>query len=70
MKNELKTGIYSNGTEIFRIDLAKDDREMEFFAITDIEYLPIKEGERTVLPINFIQSLIDDDELGFLLSDE
>ncbi len=68
MKNELKIGTYSNGTEMFRIDHAKDKNEMIFFAIT--ENLPTKQGERTILPKTFIESIITDDKMGFLLTDE
>ena len=70
MKNKLRTGIYSNGTEKFKIDLANNENELEFYAITKISYLPLKQGERTLLAKRFVASLIDDNERGFLLTDE
>lgn len=70
MKDELKVGIYSNGIEKFKIDLAKNQDELEFYAMTKISYLPLEQGERTFLSKRFVESLIDDDEMGFILTHE
>ena len=65
MKKKAKPGIYTNGTESFRIDNTDKEEIMSFYAITPITYLPLKEGNTIRLRKVTIESLINDDDLGF-----
>ena len=65
MKKKAKPGIYTNGTESFRIDYADKEEIMDFHAITTISYLPLKKGNTIQLRKGTIESLINDEDLGF-----
>lgn len=65
MKKKAKPGIYTNGTESFRIDYIDKEEIMDFHAITTISYLPLKEGITISLRKGTIESLINDEDLGF-----
>ena len=58
-------GIYSNGIESFRIDITDKEEIMSFHAITTISYLPLKAGITIQLSKGTIESLINDEDLGF-----
>jgi|GEM_PF-2674397 len=65
MKKKAKPGIYTNGTESFRIDNTDKEEIMSFYAITPITYLPLKEGNTILLSKGTIESLTNDEDLGF-----
>ena len=65
MENKVKPGIYSNGNESFRVDNTNKEDVMTFHAITDISYLPLKKGNTISLGKGTIESLINDENLGF-----
>ena len=65
MKNKAKPGIYSNGNESFRIGYTDKEDVMTFQALTNISYLPLKHGNTIHLGKKTIESLINDEDLGF-----
>jgi len=65
MKKQAKAGIYTNGTESFRIDNTDNEEVMTLTSITTISYLPLKAGNTIPLTKGTIESLINDEDLGF-----
>jgi len=67
MSNKAMPGIYSNKLESFQIQKTDNDEVLNITALTTISYFPLFKG--TTIPLNkeTIESLINDEELGFRL---
>ncbi len=64
-KKKAEPGIYTNGLESFQIDKTDRDEVMTLHAITEVSYFPLKKGDTIPLNKGTIESLINDEELGY-----
>ena len=62
---KIKSGIYSNGVEIFRIDKTDSDDTISFHAISDISFFKLRKGESISLKKDTIESLLNDDLITY-----